>query len=162
MTAVEKIRLVLASDLLNPSLVAVPAHGATDEQIDACERQLGSALPHPHREFLRAWNGIDLEILRLAGVPPVELGLQSLLDIRRLLAGVPELASAVPLGSDPTGFVFATMPDGSVCSWDHDGGAVQQLAKCLDDFVCHCVFGAESSAFMGEDWLSSLRARGLA
>lgn len=158
MRAVETIRKVLDCGLLEPTLVRVASRGAVDRQVVACETAMGCSISPELRTILFTWNGLDLDVIRLFGAPPLEEGLQSLGSVKPP-AG---LAGGVAIGSDPSGFVYFEATDRSVWSWDHDGGRVERLADGVDDFLGSVVFGSGAAHFLGDDWLTELRRRHLA
>jgi hypothetical protein len=162
MSVVEKLRLVLASDLLSAELVVVPTGGASLEQIRACETLLCIAFSTEQRNLLTTWNGLNLDVVRFGGVPPVEQGIESLVDLSRTLADSMAQLHLVPIGSDPAGFVFFQTDDGRVCSLDHDGGNVELVASDFREFVCDVLFGESSHQRYGQEWLDALRLRSLA
>jgi hypothetical protein len=164
MTAITKIdRLltpsVFGAGLISKDLSTIPSAGASLEAIRRLELQLPRQLSAQHRELLQAWNGLDLDVVRIHGVPPVERGIR---DVLKLQQFVPEGAGNIAFGSDPSGFVYFEGADGTVWSWDHDGGAVTQLASCVDVFIDEVVFGGRGDSFAGKEWLDQLRVLGLA
>ena len=67
MNAVERIRAVIQAGVLCPELTLIPRQGATDYEIRHEESLVGRPLCADHREILRHWNGIGLEVIRLFG-----------------------------------------------------------------------------------------------
>ena len=94
----------------------------------------------------------------LDGVPPVAKGIRNLLECQGLVA---EGEGNIAFGSDPSGFLYVESGNGSVLSWDHDGGEIEVEASCIDEFIDEIVFGARGDSFMGEEWLNRLRTLGL-
>lgn len=167
MNAVSKIRevlnpKVLKSRLLIENLIAVPSAGATPPLLARFDRELPRPLSEMHRAVLSVWNGIDLDVIRILGVPPAENGIATITDCQRFVPVEPRYASAIAFASDPSGYIYFELPDGSVHSWDHDGGDTQQIASTIDDFICHVVFGARGEEFGGKQWFQELQLCGLA
>jgi hypothetical protein len=167
MSAVSKIREVLdprvrTSRLLIESLTVVPSAGATPKLLARFDRELARPLSEAHRAVLSVWNGINLDVIRILGVPPTEKGIPPITDCQGLIPAGPRYAGAIVFASDPSGFIYFELPDGSVHSWDHDGGNTELIASTIDDFIGHVVFGARGAEFAGEKWLHDLQAPGLA
>jgi hypothetical protein len=146
MSADVTIQKVLATNLLTSDLVVVPDVGATNEQLSA----LASRGIHPSpalERVLRRWDGIDLDVIRIH-------------DVMRIMQN--EAEGYCLFGSDPSGFLYLEASDGSVVSFDTDGGGVTALAASFDEFIDDVVFGNRGAEFAGEEWLSELAAVGLA
>jgi len=166
MTAVSKIRELLSprvrqSDLLSENLTVVPSRGATLESLSRLEQELPRPLSESHRALLSLWNGLDLDVVRILGVPPVEDGITPITACQGSASEDPLLAASVAFASDPSGFVYFELPDGRVYEWDHDGGDTRIVASNIDEFIDHLVFGGRAAEFAGEEWLVELRALGL-
>ena len=158
MSAVEVIAKVLDSGVLMPSLLYVPAEGASAEMIAEEERALGRRLSPKHQAVLRRWNGINLEVLRMYGCgdTPPQVGRLSEnqgLDAWRVVG--------TAVGSDPAGFLYVEDDVGNILSLDHDGGAIKKVAADLDDFFGRFVFGEDAHLFGGDDWKEELRSLGM-
>ena len=167
MTAVTKIRELLspsvhASGLLSHELTHVPSMGVTAEHLAREERALPRPLSESHRALLSVWNGIDLDVIRIFGIPPVERGIRPITQWQRFVPEDPKFAGAIAFACDPAGFLYVELPDGSVHSSDHDGGDTQQIASSIDEFIEEVVFGQRATEFGGEEWFKELRALGLA
>ena len=167
MNAVSKIREilnpeVLKSRLLIESLIAIPSAGATLALLARFDRELPRPLSEMHRAVLSVWNGIDLDVIRILGIPPTENGIATITNCQGLIPVEPRYAGAIAFASDPSGYIYFELPDGSVHSWDHDGGDTQQIASTIDDFISHVVFGVRGKEFAGEQWLHELQLCGLA
>jgi hypothetical protein len=137
----------MGKGLLLPELVSIPVFGASDTEIKEEEATLGKSLSEGYRRFLRRWNGIDLDVIRLYGAGSVSKGIGALKN-----AQLPALAEFIAIGSDPAGFVYAEGDGGKVYSFDHDGGEIECIARDFDAFIVEYVFGKDSAAFMGDDW----------
>jgi len=167
MNTVSKIReilnpKVLKSGLLMESLIAVPSAGATPPLLARFDRELPRPLSDMHRAVLSVWNGIDLDVIRILGIPPTENGIPTITDCQGLIPIGSSYTGGIAFASDPSGFVYFELPDGSVHLWDHDGGDTEQIASTIDDFIVHVVFGARGEEFGGEEWLQELQLCGLA
>ena len=138
------IERVLASGVLSRSMVQLRSP-ASSEDIDAAEKRLGSPLPNTLRALLERWDGANLDVVRLVSCESLNLDGQGLY-----------------FANDPSGFMYFLDQAGQVVSIDTDGGAAQIVAPGLDDFLTGYVFGTRSHEFMGTQWLTELRAAGLA
>jgi hypothetical protein len=142
-TLIHFVERVLASPLLTPDLVCVPDRGATDAELASVfNAQQDSSL----MTLLRRWNGLDLDVIRIHGV-----GITS--------DGLPCVASTPhghAVASDPSGFQYIRLPDGTISSFDHDGGSLTSVANDFDDFLRNYVFGNRSAAFCGDEWAAEV------
>jgi hypothetical protein len=160
MSAILKIRRLLEPDvrtsrLLDPELTVIPTSGASSEAIQAVETVLPRPLSTGHRELLLTWNGLNLDVLRVFGVPPTAPGILDLLSFQQL---VPPGRGYIAIGNDPSGFLYFEHPSGLVSSFDHDGGTVSAVAVSVHDFIDNFVFGQGADRFLGREWLEELRA----
>ena len=155
----ELIRRILSSGFLSENYIRVPSRGATDLEIADTERQLSHPLSDTFKEVIREWNGLDLDVVRICGVGTPEGAHETVLSYRWLFADGSRHFNAV--ASDPSGFVYGELPDGSILEWDHDGGGTEVVATSFEDFICNLVFGARASEFAGEEWLEELRDAGI-
>lgn len=163
MTAVSKIERLLAPSVRAPRLISnhlstVPETGASAEALRSVESKLQRPLSAQHRALLLTWNGLDLDVIRIFGVPPVTQGIKDLLEWQEL---VPAGKGNIAFGDDPSGFLYFESLDGFVLAWDHDGGEIKVMASCINEFIDEVVFGARGDSFMGEEWLSRLQTLGL-
>lgn len=160
MSAVETIKKVLSSSLLDEDLVTIPGQGAEANEIAAAEEALGRTLSVQYKAMLSEWNGLDLEEIRLYGCGKTDelignLAAQQLPEE----SGVPP--GLVVIGSDPSGFVFLEAEDGGVWQLDTDGGELKQVSSDFDQFISRYVFGPDAHNFSGEEWLEELKSAGL-
>jgi hypothetical protein len=166
MTAVSKIRELLsprvrASGLLIRDLIHVPSVGVTPEHLASVEPALPRPLSESHRAILSVWNGIDLDVIRILGIPPVERGILPITKWQGFVPDGPEFSNAIAFACDPAGFLYVELPDGSVHSSDHDGGGAKRIASSIDEFIEDVIFGKRATEFAGDEWLQELRALGL-
>lgn len=135
------LKHVVASDLLLPELVNLSSGGAT-------EAELASAPPLPNslRDLLAWHNGLNLDVVRIHGVG----------DVVPLIQFTP--SGDIEFASDPAGFTYILRRDGTVASFDHDGGEEKVVAQGVDDFLRGYIFGPRASDFSGEDWAREVDA----
>lgn len=157
MNAVSCIERLLVSGVLVSELTTVPDHGVADTDLARLDEELPRPLSAMHREILRRWDGIDLELLQLYGFGSVA-GVRSL---RESQGSLPSGVGGFVIGSDPAGFIYLEFDSGEIASYDTDGGALSILAANLDDFICRVVAGPEAASFGGEEWLAALEGAGL-
>ena len=148
---------VRSSGLFSDATLVVPTTGASESQLRGVYAQVGRALSKSHASVLASWNGLDLEVIRLFGVPPVPSGIRSL----TAWSAVPAPSGWLAFGSDPAGFLYFEDPEGTVHSFDHDGGTWTRIAPSLDAFISEIVFGPAAATFGGEKWLEALRNSGV-
>ena len=166
MSAVSKIQSllteeILASGLFARTMIQVPVAGATDKAIEDLERALPRSVSAAHRAILCRWNGLDLDVVRILGVPPVEPGFKTILDFQPLIESDTRLSTGVVFATDPSGFLYIEKSDGSIYSVDHDGGEITFCASTVDEFFDVLVFGNRSSEFLGHQWLYTLQRLGI-
>lgn len=142
---------VLGSGLLLREHISIPVSGATDAEIAQEEAELSKPLSEGYRRFLRRWNGINLDVIRLYGAGEVSPGIQQLKTMQ-----LPAIDHLLAFATDPAGFVYAEDNTERVVSFDHDGGEIAFVARDFDAFIVDFVFGKDSAAFMGDDWQKQL------
>lgn len=159
MTAVDRVRQVLASNLLISGLVFLPSRGASAAEVHAEIAALARSLSAELVRFLMTWNGANLDVLLLFGCAGTDTEIPGLRHRQALLpAGLRE---AVAIGSDPAGFVFVEGSGGEIIAVDTEGGDHEVVGTGFDDFICRYVFGEDSDRFGGDAWKCELKAAGL-
>ena len=158
-TATETIERIIASGLLTPSLVFLPAAGANRLQIATLEAITVRPLSAQHRALLARWNGANLEVIRLLGtgitddnIPTIE----SHLEYARTIA-----PGSVPIANDPSGFIYLEMQNGTITCMDDAHENFEQIAIDINHFFSDAIFGIASGSLFGEDWLNDLRTIGI-
>lgn len=154
MSAVDRIKQVLASDVLTRQLTIVPVHGATESEINEEEQLLGRRLSEDHAAILRIWNGIALDVNRFFGCGR-SAAIARLSTVQVVTSGIEH---AIVVASDPAGFVYVQARDGAVWCQDTDGGATERVAANVEDLIERVIFGPSAASFGGDDWLANLRA----
>ncbi len=155
----EIIRRVLGSALLSKNLSQVPSRGATEIEIANTELQTPHPLSDAFKGVIREWNGLNLDVVRICGVGTPDDGLETVISYLNDFDHLPFPFTAV--ASDPCGFVYGELPDGSILQWDHDGGDTKVVASSFEDFICNLVFGERAAEFLDEEWLRELRDNAL-
>ena len=156
--AIDTIRRVLASGLLEPSLLYVPKSGATELELQQLNELLSRHLSAQHAALLRVWNGINLDVIRLYGATSDQGELRTLSESQN--AGFPD-ATTIAVGDDPSGFIFGERADGCIVTLDTKNDSIKVTASDLNTFLCHTVFGLGAEQFAGSDWANELRAAGV-
>jgi hypothetical protein len=159
MSAVEVIERVLRTGVLMEDLTIVPAQGASDREIDSEQHAIGRQFSPELKNFLRRWNGANLDVLVLFGCGRTHAEIPRFRD-RQILRPT-SMEDSVIICSDPAGFLFAESPDRRVISIDSQGGACKAVGSSFNDFICRFVFGGDSDLFGGEEWKQELRGVGL-
>ncbi|MAT68609.1 MAG: hypothetical protein CMJ58_03720 [Planctomycetaceae bacterium] len=139
------IERVLASGLLQPAFVELADCGAQDADFASAP-----PLPEELRQLLSWRNGLNLDEIRLYG-----LGRPAGRRIEQMKINAE--GEAILFASDPAGFQYLLRADGSVISFDHDGGKVITVAESIEDFLRNYVFGARAAEFGGEEWANEVR-----
>ncbi|WP_010304014.1 SMI1/KNR4 family protein [Candidatus Odyssella thessalonicensis] len=148
-----KINKVVNSGILIKGIYFLPNNGATEEEIKLTNKTLPHSLSLEYQQFLKYWNGINLDIIRLFGCGNVEPPLSNLLENQFDYNN----KGLVIIGSDPAGFLYAENKDGEILSIDTDGGEFHTVADNFTDFICDYLFGVHAHEFAGEDWLNELK-----
>lgn len=158
MSAASIITKAIKSGALIEGLIVIPSSGATELEITREEALLPRTMSEQHKDILRCWNGVNLDILRLYGCSDHE-------ELRRLSETQGDLFSkiegAIAFGDDPAGFIYAESADGSIYSSQVSTGEEKKLAENLNDFFERLVFGEDAKEFGGEDWEKELVDAGL-
>ncbi|WP_146518990.1 hypothetical protein [Stieleria varia] len=121
----------------------VPDRGATDTEIAAAfDGRCSGSLA----KLLRRWNGLDLDVIRIHAVG----------DSVDSLPTVADSCHGTVIASDPSGFRYVQLPDGSISSLDHDGGTLVSVAIDFDDFIGNYIFGNRAAEFCGDEWAADV------
>lgn len=159
MNAVSKIERVIDSGILIEELTVIPVSGATDEMILGEEKKLPRSLSAQHKDILRRWNGINMDIVRLYGCGAVENELSRLSD--RQTGVLSEIEGNIVFGDDPAGYMYAEANDGRILSVDTSSSEIKEVADNMDKFFTELVFGVSAKEFAGEEWQQELINAGL-
>lgn len=159
MSSVTIIEKAIASGVLIEGLTIMPSRGATDVEIVKEEAALPRPLSKQHREILKRWNGMNMDILRLYGCGNVHEELRRLSEAQIVIFSSVE--NEIVFGDDPAGFMYAEGVDGSIHSVQVSTGEEKKLAVSLDDFFERLVFGQDAKEFGGTDWQEELADCGL-
>ena len=138
------VERVLASGVLSASLTELRPP-ASSQGIEKTEARLGRRLPDKLRALLGRWDGANLDVIRL--VPCDKLDVQE---------------EGLYFANDPAGFMYFLDSEDRVVVLDTDGGGLKAAAADVEDFLTGYVFGSRSEEFMGAQWITELRAAGLA
>jgi hypothetical protein len=136
---------LVSGRVLKSSLVVLPSDRASADELIAVQRQLGSPIDRGLLDFYSAWNGADLDVIRVYGAN----------KLRKDQFGL-------VFGSDPSGFVYRFNDLGKVTQQDTDGGDIRVVAENFDDFIFGFVFGPRAAEFAGAKWLRDLHDAGIA
>ena len=155
MNIINKIEDVLISGILNKNLTVVPNKGASIEEINKEEKSLSRVFSQQHRNLLKKWNGIDLEVISFYGCNEPEDTLECLRNNQELLPSA--ISKRIIIGSDPAGFIYIEDESGKFFLLDTDGGEIAEIASSIEDLICNYVFGKRAKEFGGEEWEQELR-----
>jgi hypothetical protein len=154
MSAISIIERVVQSGVLIEELVVIPKLGATDEMILNEEKKLPRRFSEIHKDILKRWNGMNIDVVRLHGCEPVESGIFSISD--RQLDVLANVQGGVVFADDAAGFSYAEAEDGRIFSIDNDGGSTKEVSVNMDRFFTYWIFGLGAKEFAGEDWQKEL------
>lgn len=158
MSATTKIEKVIQSGVLIRELLVIPA-GAQAHQIQDEQRVLGCSLSRDLTLFLSKWNGINLDVVSIFGCKDTHPEIPALRDRQSLLPLT--TVNGIVIGSDPSGFIYIEMSDGSIVASDTKSTEQQRVGDSFDDFLCRYVFGEDADQFAGEEWKQALQQAGL-
>lgn len=158
MIATIKIEKVIESGVLTRELLVIPA-GAKADQIQDEQIALGCSLSKDLIRFFSKWNRINLEVVSIFGCQETHPEIPAFRDRQSLLSSTH--LNGVVIGSDPSGFIYIEMSDGSIVSSDTESIEQQRVGDSFDDFFCRYVFGKDADLFAGEDWKQDLQQAGL-
>jgi hypothetical protein len=160
MSAADIIGRVLHSGILLGDLVRLPETGATTKQIVAEEQFLRRPLSNQHKALLAAYNGANLDVVRLyccgdgyKSIKPLHLCQKGL-----LIARIPD---GVVFSDDPAGFSYSEAGDGTIHAAHASDVESKCVARDMDDFFEGFVFGPRAKEFAGADWFLELSAAGI-
>ena len=160
MEFIDRIKKVLNSELLSKDLSDIPTNGASEAMIKKEEEKLPRKLSLQHKEFLKNWNGANLDFIRVFGVHPVEN------DFLKELAKenkewedvVKEVGeNSIYFANDITGFMYFELEDGSIVYLDTDGGEIKKVADDINDFFLNYIFGKRADEYGDTEWLDELK-----
>lgn len=159
MSAVTIIEKAISSGVLLEDMMVVPRIGSSDSDIKQEEKGLPRPLSKSHISFLKKWNGINLDVVRLYGCGNVHEELKRLSSSQ---SGVlSELEACIVFGDDPAGFMYAEKDNGSILSVQTSNSEIKEIAQNMDDFFERLVFGKDAKEFAGEDWEEELTDAGM-
>jgi hypothetical protein len=151
------IQKIISSKLLIDDLYFIPLSGASDEQIRVTEKELNFPLSEEFKEFLKLWNGANLDVVRVYGCNKIDASIPTLKDTQNGYIARGYLI----IGSDPAGFLFAQNKLGEIFSIDMEGEEIQKVAKNFEDFLCDYIFGQRAESFAGKEWKDELIKAGI-
>lgn len=151
---IQKINKVIDSSLLIKDLTFIPSRGATMEEIKNEEKYLSHNLLPQHVNFLRNWNGIDLDIIRIFGCGVVEGSLETLRDNQDYMPL--SFKDGVIFASDPSGFLYIENSQREIFYLDTDGGEIEKICSSFGDFIDKYLFGIHADIFFGKEWHNQL------
>lgn len=154
---VEIIYKVVATNLLIKGLYYLPHKGASEIDIKNAEEALGLILFSDHKNFLKYWNGANLDIIRLFGCGQTE---DAIPNISSNQFGMEKKDFRI-IASDPAGFIYVQDNMEKIFSFDTDGGIFAEVGKNFEDFICNYLFGLRAKEFAGEQWFNELKEAGI-
>ena len=133
----------------------VPTRGATSADIAAIEAAISRSISHRHKELLRRWNGLNLDVVRVFGCNP------STGEIRNLADSQLTDSTNIVIGDDPAGFTYSEASDGKIYCHDSDPISKRHVADNLELFFTSYLFGPAAESFGGKEWVAELVDSGL-
>lgn len=148
-----KVENVLSSNLLINELTFIPQLGAALEQIVNEEKFMIRPLSEQHKELLKKWNGINLDVIQFFGCDTSQSDAE-LKNNQELLPR--EIKKGIIIASDPSGFLYIEDEEGKIFLLDTDGGQISIIASSLEDLICNYIFGNRAEEFGGKEWKREL------
>ncbi|WP_428001387.1 hypothetical protein [Acidovorax sp.] len=153
MTAVRTIDKIIQSGILNRDLSEIPKNGADFTQLAELDNGLPRAISKMHKQILVAWDGLNLEIIRIYGAGLSVASVKRLIESQRYAV----TEDMIVFADDPAGFIFMEGGDGSVYSLDSKTSNFERIAFNLEEFFADKVFGKDAEEFMGDYWFGRLK-----
>jgi cell wall assembly regulator SMI1 len=118
---------------------------ATEEEIEAASHAISVGLPLDYRHFLMRFGGAIVGAYPIFGLKPVAaMGNRwSVIEVNRRYRsdGWPSIEDWLVISADAAGNPIGIDGDGRIRLWDHDFGAVIEIAPNFDEFVIQCLRG---------------------
>ncbi len=161
----ERIEKVIESGLLSKGLSDISSYGATEDMIKEEEKKLNRLLSNYHKEFLKRWNGANLDFIRIYGVNKTENEF-----IKELAKEYEEWTEEIisdiegnPIffADDAAGFMYFELEDGRIVYLDPEFTGLYPVASDMRDFFLNYLFGERSDECSGEEWKEQLKEKGV-
>jgi len=161
---IDRIRKVINSGILESGFPRIPSNGASEAMIKKEEEKLPRKLSLQHKEFLKNWNGANLDFIRVLGTHPVESEFMEELakenkeweDVKKEVG-----ENSIYFANDITGFMYFELEDGSIVYLDTDGGEIKKVADDMNDFFLNYIFGKRADEYGDTEWLDELKEAGI-
>lgn len=138
------IEKLFKAEVLSEALTDIPDKGATEAELVEAENRLGISINNEYKEFLKIWNGANLDVIRPYSTNKLYI----------------ENGNMV-FSDDPSGFIYSINENGEIICFDTDGGETKTIASSFNDFFYSYLFGSRSHEFMGEEWKEELKDAGI-
>lgn len=161
----QRIERVINSGVLDQGFPRVPKSGADQMMVEAEEEKLNRPLSDYHKQFLKHWNGANLDFIRIYGVHETENEFIKELakeykewveDIISKIEGNPIL-----FADDAGGNMYFELEDGRIAYIDSEFSGLNVIATDMRDFFLNFLFGERADQYLGADWKQELKQKGI-
>lgn len=165
MDFIKKIENVIRADLLSKNLSDIPLYGVTDEMIQEEEKKLNRPLSNYHKQFLKRWNGANLDFIRVYGVHRTEnefikeLAIEYKEWIEEIISDIE--GNPIFFADDTAGFMYFELEDGKIVELDSEFSGLNIIADNMRDFFLNYLFGERANEYMGDEWKQQLKKKGI-
>jgi hypothetical protein len=154
---IDFVEKIINSKVLCYNLTFIPKKRPSEQSINRIKESVEISINPIHEIFIRRWNGIDLEVIKIYSFDKKEENIPNLMDRQFDL----NKEGLLVFGSSPSGFLYSYDNQGIVFSIDTDGWNIEKVADSFEDFICNYVFGKRSREFGGDEWYEDLKKAGI-
>jgi hypothetical protein len=164
------IEKAIEKGCISIDLSFIPSEGAREQDILEEERKSIRPFTFQHKEFLKIWNGANLDLIKFYGCGNAHKEISKISEWQMEVyddnpsEAFPDLPykDLLVIGDTPFGEVIIEDKKGSIYMLNFDGLLFEKVASSLEEFICDYVFGKRAEEFGGEEWLQELKDAGLA
>lgn len=161
MDFIDRIESIINGGLLSDGFLRISLKGATDEMILKEEKKLNRPLSNYHKQFLKRWNGANLDFIRIYGVHKTEnefineLAIEYEKWIEEIISEIE--GNPIFFADDPAGFMYFELEDGRIVELDPEFTGLNPIATDMRDFFLNYLFGERANEFIGDEWKQQLK-----
>jgi hypothetical protein len=162
---IKRIEDVINSGVLLQGFPRIPDVGASDEMIKAEETKLNRSLSDYHKQFLKQWNGANLDFIRVYGVHKTEsefikeLGTEYAEWIDDVISEIE--GNSILFADDAGGNMYFELEDGRIAYIDSEFSGLNVIAVDMRDFFLDFLFGDRADQYLGDAWKQELKQNGI-
>jgi len=161
MDFIERIKNIINSGVLDDGFPRISSEGATDDMIEKEEKKLNRSLSNYHKQFLRRWNGANLDFIRVYGVHKTEnefikeLAKEYEEWIEEIISDIE--GNPIFFADDASGTMYFELEDGRIVELDPEFTGLNVIAEDMQDFFLNYLFGERANEYMGDEWKQKLK-----